>query len=150
MAGYRGWYLNMPVVRERMVVPNRFQGVALIGTTRIPDATDVCRPSGRGYIMAINPFTGARLEQTFFDANRDGEFDDDDKGDDEGDQDGDGDGDGDPEILSGIGEDSSPNAPIFIEDKMCYTKDDGTTECVDTQGSSAQARRASWREITNN
>ncbi len=61
-AGARGRYIDLesPVhgaEGERMVVPNRFQGAALIGTTRIPDASDICRPTGRGFIMAINPFT---------------------------------------------------------------------------------------------
>jgi Tfp pilus tip-associated adhesin PilY1 len=41
-----------------MVVSNFFQGTALIGTTRIPDSGDVCSPSGKGFVMAINPFTG--------------------------------------------------------------------------------------------
>ncbi len=47
---YRGWYMDLPSTGERMVVPNRFQGSVLIGTTRIP-VSDICRPSGRGFIM---------------------------------------------------------------------------------------------------
>jgi type IV pilus assembly protein PilY1 len=129
-----GWYMDLPVQKERIVVPNRFQGSALIGTTRIPDASDACRPSGRGYIMAINPFTGGRLDQTFFDANRDGLFNDSDEL--------------NGNIVSGIGIDSSPNNPIFIENVMQFSKDDGTTDAVRVQGSNAEARRASWREIT--
>jgi type IV pilus assembly protein PilY1 len=129
-----GWVIDLPVTRERMVVPNRFQGIALVGTSRIPDASDACRPSGRGYIMAINPFSGARLTQTFFDANRDNEFGDEDLlGDD---------------IISGLGINSSPNNPIFIENVMQFSKDDGTTDSVRVQGANAEARRASWREIT--
>jgi type IV pilus assembly protein PilY1 len=134
-----GWYMNLPVSKERIVVPNRFQGSALIGTTRIPDSSDACRPTGRGFIMAINPFTGARLTQTFFDANRDGVFNDADKlltG-------------GDLEIVSGLGIDSSPNNPIFIENVMQFSKDDGSTDAVRVQGGNTEARRASWREITN-
>ena len=86
LAGKQGWFIDLPITKERMVVPNRFQGSSLIGTTRIPDSTDVCSPGGRGYIMAINPFTGARLAETFFDINRDGVFDDEDRssGDDRG------------------------------------------------------------------
>lgn len=136
-----GWYIRLTISKERIVVPNRFQGSALIGTTRIPDASDLCRPTGSGYILAINPFTGARLDQTFFDVNRDGKFDDDDKAllDDKS-----------LELVSGIGIDSSPNNPIFIENVMQFSKDDGSTDSVRVQGSSAEARRASWREITNN
>jgi type IV pilus assembly protein PilY1 len=136
MAGKNGWYMNLPASKERIVVPNRFQGSALIGTTRIPDASDLCRPTGRGFIMAINPFTGARLTQTFFDVNRDGLFNDADKT--------------NGNIVSGIGIDSSPNNPIFIENVMLFSKDDGTTDTVRVQGSNAEARRASWREVTNN
>ena len=50
--------------------------------------------------------------------------------------------------MSGIGIDSSPNNPIFIDNVMQFSKDDGTTDAVKVQGSSAESRRASWREIT--
>ena len=148
MAGFRGWYMDLPETGERMVVPNQFQGGALISTTRTPDSTDVCRPSGGGWIMAINPFTGARLQDDFFDMNEDTEFNDEDRHDDS-DSAWD-DGDEQDENVSGLGERVSMNRPIFIENKMCYTMDDGTTRCVTIQGSSVQARRGSWREIMNN
>ncbi len=75
----RGWYMDLvsPVNGargERIVVPNHFLGGALIATTRIPEASDICHPTGSGFVMAINPFTGARLDSTFFDVNRDGQF----------------------------------------------------------------------------
>ena len=130
-----GWYIDLPTSGERMVVPNRFQGEALIGTTRIPNSSDVCRPSGKGYVMAINPFTGGRLDKTFFDLNNDGQFNDSDK---LGSQ-----------IVSGIGFDSSPNNPIFVENVMQVGLDDGTTKTLRTQGSSVQAKRMSWRELLN-
>lgn len=139
LAGKRGWYIDLPVAGERMVVPNRFQGAALIGTSRIPDISDVCRPSGKGYVMAIDPFTGGRLEKTFFDANRDGVFDDADKllGDDG------------LEIVSAIGFDSGVNNPIFVEDVMQVSRDDGKAETVKIQGSAVDAQRMSWRELLN-
>jgi type IV pilus assembly protein PilY1 len=129
---------------ERMVVPNRVQGTALIGTTRIPDASDPCRPGGRGFIMAVNPFTGARLDETFFDLNGDGVFD-----------------QADMLLVNGVwtlvsgigpgeGEDEgSPNGPIFVDDVMQYSLDDGTTKVVKTQGSAVDASRMSWRELLN-
>jgi type IV pilus assembly protein PilY1 len=136
LASYRGWYIDFDdTSRERMVVPNRFQGGALIGTTRIPDPTDACDPSGSGFIMAINPFTGARLDQTFFDTNGDGLFNNSDLlGSD---------------IISGIGFNSSPNSPIFVEDVMQVSLDDGSTRTIRTQGSSVSAERLNWREIIN-
>jgi len=139
MVGKKGWYMNLPSSGERMVVPNQFQGGALIGTTRIPDNSDVCQPSGKGFIMAINPFTGARLDQTFFDVTADGLFNNSDKLNVAGNL----------TIVSGVGLDSSPNAPIFVENVMQVSLDDGTTKTLRTQGSSVDSRRLTWREIRN-
>lgn len=140
----RGWYIDLisPVrgrQGERMVVPNRFQGQVLIGTTRIPDATDACRPAGSGFVMAINPFTGARLDLTFFDVTGDGEFTN---------------ADmmmvnGQLTVVSGIGFNSGPSNPIFVENVMQVALDDGTTRSIETQGSAAEAGRMSWRELVN-
>jgi type IV pilus assembly protein PilY1 len=139
LVGKRGWYLDLPSSGERMVVPNLFQGGALIGTTRIPDSSNVCQPSGKGFIMAINPFTGAQLDQTFFDINGDGLFNDLDKLD----------VGGTLKLVSGVGFDSSPNSPIFVENVMQVSLDDGSTKTIKTQGSSVDSRRLSWREIRN-
>lgn len=144
LASQRGWFMDLvsPVngaEGERMVVPNRFQGSALIGTTRIPEAGDACQPSGRGFVMAINPFTGARLGLTFFDVTRNGEFENNDMLT----------VDGELTPVSGIGFESSPNNPIFVEDVMQVGLDNGTTETIKTQGSSADAGRMSWRELVN-
>ena len=161
MASMQGWYIDLPVSRERMTVPNRFQGSSLLGTTRIPDSSDVCAPGGSGYVMVIEPFTGGRLQQTFFDMNRDGLFNDADRS-------------GGSDVVSGFALDGMPNSPIFIENVM-YTSLDGGgagngTDRVDndgdglideadeqeddkddraTEGSSVDVSRMSWREITN-
>jgi type IV pilus assembly protein PilY1 len=119
-----------------MVVPTVLTGSALVGTTRTPTGRDACAPSGTGWIMAINPFSGARLPQNFFDISRDGQFNSDDNT-------------GTGVINSGIRLESPPTKPIFVENNMCVTKDDGTTECMRTKGGATEARRASWREITN-
>jgi type IV pilus assembly protein PilY1 len=142
--GSRGWYMDLvsPVrgaEGERMVVPNRFQGQVLIGTTRIPDASDACQPAGRGYVMAINPFTGGRLDGTFFDASRDGEFTN---------------ADmmmvnGVLTVVSGIGFGSGPSNPIFTENMMHVSLDDGSRDNMETQGSAVEAGRMSWRELVN-
>jgi type IV pilus assembly protein PilY1 len=141
LSGMRGWYMDLPSSRERMVIPNQFQGRALIGTTRIPNNSNVCRPGGGGFIMAINPFTGARLDQTFFDLNGDGNFNDSDTA--------------SGEVVSGLGfisddgEDLSPNQAIFMENVMQASMEDGSIRSVLTQGSSVDSRRLSWREIRN-
>lgn len=144
LASSNGWYIDLisPVrgeEGERMVVPNRFQGPVLIGTTRIPDASDACLPAGKGFVMALNPFTGARLDMTFFDATGDGEFTNADMMM----------VDGELTVVSGIGFGSGPSNPIFIENIMQVSLDDGTTQTIETQGSAAEAGRMSWRELVN-
>lgn len=140
--GVDGWYMDLvspaPVGArgERMVVPNLFQGLALIGTTRIPEPADVCNPSGKGFVMAVSPFTGGRLPQIFFDLNADGAFT---AGDTLG---------GFP--VSGLGLPSSPNNPIFIGDIMQISLDDGTTATVKTNSGGFGQRRVSWREVVRN
>ncbi|PCD00817.1 pilus assembly protein [Halopseudomonas pelagia] len=83
LSGKRGWFIDLyqvaqngsrTAIGERMVTPNEFRGGALLGNSRIPDASDPCAPTGRGVLMAIEPFTGARLSDTFFDLNRDRAF----------------------------------------------------------------------------
>lgn len=137
-AGPRGWYMDLisPVggaEGERMIVPNFFQGLALIGTTRIPDTTNVCNPSGKGYVMAIDPFTGGRLSQSFFDMNGDGQFNSADLV------------NGNP--VSGIGLSSGPNNPIFIGDIIQINLDDATAVQRKTNSSVLAPSRVSWREI---
>lgn len=137
--GQNGWYMDLVSPGaggqrgERMVVPNFFQGLTLIGTTRIPDSDDVCSPSGKGFTMAIDPFTGGRLPSSFFDVNGDGSFD---AGDTLG---------GIP--VSGIGYDSSPNNPIFIGNTMYTSLDDGSSSVTQTNATSGNLRRVLWREL---
>lgn len=134
----RGWYIDLVspvngVEGERMVVPNIFQGLSLIGTTRIPDNTDVCNPSGRGWVMAINPFTGGRLNSSFFDVNGDGRFDNNDQV------------NGQP--ASGIGLPSGPNNPIFIGNVMLTNMDNAESNVIKTNSSVLAPSRVSWREV---
>lgn len=134
-----GWYFNLPANGERMVVSNVFQGDALIGTVRIPDASDICKPTGRGFVVALNPFTGGRLDRVFFDVNGDGLFDEKDNIS----------VNGTSTIVSGVGFDSSPNTPLFIGNVMQVVQDNGTISSILTQGLPASAGRTSWHEIIN-
>ncbi|WP_020394638.1 pilus assembly protein [Thiolinea disciformis] len=148
LTGYKGWYIDLeaPATNaadatpsERIIVPNFFQGDTLIGTTRIPSREDVCRPSGSGYIMAINAFPGTRLDRVFFDVNDDDKF--------------------DvldqltinnvPTIISGIGFDSSPHNPIFIDNLMEVVNENGSITTILTQGAHGVPSRTSWREVIN-
>ncbi|MGL6070367.1 pilus assembly protein [Craterilacuibacter sp.] len=138
MTGKMGWFMDLKgsgslLEGERMVVPSQLRGSSLVGTTRIPDSSDPCLPEGRGYIMAINPFTGARLGSGFFDVNGDGKIDKDDKvGSDD---------------VSGLGFDSSPSAPIFIGNRMLSSLENASIGQATTGGGSGLIQRLSWREI---
>src|SRR5690625_396222 len=76
-----GWYIDLvppggSAEGERMVSPMIFQGLALVATTLIPNATDPCGAGARSWVMGIDPFTGGRFGSgSYFDANADGEFD---------------------------------------------------------------------------
>lgn len=71
-AGQLGWYIDFPANGERMITPNSLLGGALFGTTYTPDNSDTCAPDGKSSLWAINPFSGARLNQGIFDVNGDG------------------------------------------------------------------------------
>ncbi|NLE62043.1 MAG: pilus assembly protein, partial [Planctomycetes bacterium] len=146
-----GWYINLqspeeaaadstvPARGERMVLPNFFQGYVLIGTTRFPDSTDPCAPAGKGFTMAIDPFTGGRLSNPFFDIDGDGTVGD------EGDL-----YDGDTDTpYSGVAYDSGPNNPIFLGEYMYTSLDDGSYSQLKTGSGAASIKRVSWRELLN-
>ena len=145
MSGKSGWYLDLlapvgtggtPVQQgERMVDPNEFQGSLLIGVTRIPQVTDICNPSGSGWIMALNPFTGAAPSNDFFDANNDGYVN-------AGDQ-------LNGQHAAGVGFGSLPNAPIFVGGIMETSFDNGTTSSLKTAGTVGTMQRVTWREVVN-
>ena len=139
--GADGWYMDLVppsgiAQGERMVVSNSFQGTTLIGTTRIPESGDVCSPSGKGFVMAINPFTGGSMAQSFFDLDGSGSS-----------------STGDTlngKPVSGIGLSSSPNSPIFIGNQMQIGLDNGSTVSIGTNSSALSMKRVSWRELLRN
>ena len=139
MAGKSGWYMDLVVMGgsregERITTPNQFQGNLLLGTTRIPgEGTDSCNPSGDGWIMAVNPFLGSAPSSVFFDIDRDGQLDVDDKI--------------NNVAAGGIGFTSIPNNPIFVGNVMLISFDNATTSSILTSGSSGPLIRESWREF---
>lgn len=144
MTSKSGWYIDLlqPVTGggtnnqgERMVTPNQFQGNLLLGTTRIPTATDPCNPSGTGWVMAVDPFTGTNPQSNFFDINGDGVINSSDGV------------NGAP--AAGVGFSSLPNNPIFVGGSMLMSFDNGTTSSLSTSGSGTGTRRVSWRELIN-
>ncbi|TAM60869.1 MAG: pilus assembly protein PilY [Rhodanobacter sp.] len=142
MTGKSGWYMDLtsPVngaEGERIVTPNQFQGNLLLGITRIPQAVDLCNPSGRGWIMAIDPFTGTNPVSNFFDLNGDGLINSSDTITVNGEQ----------VAAAGVGFNSLPNNPIFVGSTMLVSFDNGTTGSLKTAGSSGNLQRVSWREL---
>jgi type IV pilus assembly protein PilY1 len=145
MTGKSGWYLDLlapigtsgaPVAQgERMVDPNQFQGSLLIGVTRIPVVTDVCNPSGSGWIMALDPFTGTAPGDDFFDVNGDNYIN-------AGDRIG-------GDHAAGVGFGSLPNAPIFVGGIMETSLFDATTASLKTAGTIGTMQRVTWRELVN-
>ncbi len=157
MAGKSGWYIdllsptsttapdgtvtytpNQTQQGERIVTPNQFQGNQLLATTRIPQAADLCNPSGRGWIMAVDPFTGTNPKSSFFDLNGDGQIN----------QPADwimvG---GKPVAAGGMGFSSLPNNPIFMGGSMLVSFDNGSATSIKTSGTSGTLQRVSWREL---
>lgn len=141
--GADGWFIDLikpgaSNTGERMVVPNIFRGGALIGVTRIPDSnSDPCNASGAtGFIMAVNPFTGGRLNTPPFDINGDGNFDSNDGL------------NGTPGF--GFGLDAGTYSPLLISDRF-YLNDQNANI---TQGrvpfGTQPPIRVSWREIIRN
>ncbi len=142
-----GWYINLQAPTgtngaavsqgERMVTPNQFQGNLLLGTTRIPVVTDICNPSGSGWVMAINPFTGTNPSAAFFTGlsgtvtitNPNGST--------------------STLPAAGVGFSSLPNNPIFVGGDMLMSFDNGTTSSLLTSGSTAGISRVSWQELVN-
>ena len=140
MSGMSGWYIDLtsPVSGaqgERMVTPNQFEGSLLLGTTRIPEASDACNPSGTGWIMAVDPFTGTNPTGNFFDVNGDGVINSSDSV------------NGTP--AAGLGFTSIPNNPIFVGSSMLTSFDNGSKSSNQTSVTSGTPKRVSWRELTN-
>ena len=138
MLGRQGWYIDFDASDapgERMVLPSQIRGDAVIGYTTIPIA-DACNPGGDGYVMAVNPFTGGRLERIYFDFTADGEFNSNDQL--------------NGTSPSGLSVGRIPSAGVFVDDDLHFNTDSAVSEKIATNpGSGAgAAERISWKEIT--
>lgn len=74
----RGWYLDLskPSPGERVVSRPLIDGSALFFASIIPPTSNACDAGGKGYLNALDAFTGTSLKTPFFDSNGDGVFDD--------------------------------------------------------------------------
>jgi type IV pilus assembly protein PilY1 len=145
MTGKKGWYIDLikPNVTgdaakegERIVTASKVYNLAeptLIASSIIP-VVDPCVPGGRGYINAINPFTGARLNLGFFDVNGTSIFTDDKIGD---------------NLIGavdlGVG---MPSEPVLIGDRLVVGGSSGEIKDIKINlGVTPNKGRISWREI---
>lgn len=135
----KGWAIDLPAVGERMVTASRVYQLAqptLIASSVIP-VDDVCKPSGTGFLNAVNPYTGGRLINPLFDFDDDGSFTDDTFPD----------GTYAGSIDLGVGK---PGEPILVGDRLVVGGSEGKVEDVRINlggGGSSFRGRISWREI---
>jgi type IV pilus assembly protein PilY1 len=131
-----GWYIDLTDAGERMVVANQFHGHLLYGTSIIPTATDPCDPTGSGWVMAIDPFTGTNPAWQVFGSTLTT-------------------GDDDDRITrntGGIHFGSMPNAPIFVGGHMLNSTSSGDVtnrELTPLEGGHGKSQRISWREVVS-
>lgn len=134
--GQKGWYVDLPISKERMVLPNSLDGRVLVGLSRIPDTSDPCAPSGKGYLMYINPFTGGRLTESYLDLSRDGYFTSADMPEVEGQR----------VYASGFGTDSATQSYKSGNNAGIFTDENGNNDGL-LKPSSLGVTRSSWREL---
>jgi len=131
MLSKSGFVIDMPENGERIVTASNYYQLAepvLIASSMIP-TVDLCEPGGRGYINAINPFTGARLTKGFFDVTGDGGFLDD-------------------LAVSSIDPDvGKPSEGILIGNKFIVGGSQAKMEDETVNTGNIPTGRISWREI---
>jgi type IV pilus assembly protein PilY1 len=141
-ANKKGWFLDLKMPPkpgtaegERIVGEPAVIGSVLLVSSIIPDA-DPCQAGGRGYINALNAFTGASVAANFFDVDGDGQFDDDSLSH----------GDGKVPVGSvdiGVGMNTDGN---LIDKIVVVGGSSGTTGAVGVSNPLATGR-ISWREM---
>lgn len=143
MSGKVGWYMNLvpPDGKgegERMVVRNQFVDGYLVGTSLIPDTSDPCAPGGRGWVMALEPFTGTNPKDIYFDLNRDAIFNDTDEV-----------KSGDSSVAAGGMELTSLTGVPSFTGAMMLNNLNGVTDSRRVNPPAGQGGRVSWREIVH-
>lgn len=131
----KGWYINLPESGERIVQDAQVVSTFLITASMIPTG-DACESDGRGYINALDAFTGTSAGGSYFDLDGDGSTSDSTVDD--------GDGNDVPigSINVGIG---MPTLPNLARGRLFVCGSTGN--CEDPPTLRAQWERASWREI---
>lgn len=141
MTSKDGWYLDLKTAGgvaegERIVTAAQAYQLAeptLIFSSIIP-IDDPCQPGGRGYVNALNPFTGGRLSNGFFDLNADKNFANDLAG-----------GYNVGSVDLGIG---MPSQPKIVGSRLVTGSSSGKIGEIEVNPAAKRTRRISWREIT--
>ena len=137
-----GWYIDLlspptpPGTQEgeRMVGDQRVTDNILLAASIIPGSTG-CTVGGRGFINAIDAFTGSSLSSANFDVDGDGEYDDDTIG-------------GVPVGSVDIGVGMGTN-PLLIGNVLIQSGSTGNLRSI-RQRDSNRIGRISWREVLGN
>ncbi len=139
--GKKGWYMDLVDTHERIVDMPSMLGGDLVLNTTIPD-TNVCNPSGSGYIMAVSAYSGSRLKKIFFDSSGDKNFDNSDK-----------------VQISGTATDVSGIRVGSLNSVVTFAKNgsnvlalancDGVNMCGTAVNASVARQMLSWHEISN-
>lgn len=149
-AGVDGWFIDLgiPTAGERVVTGGFMRGRALWFSSIIPEVGAGCDAAGRGYLNAIDAFTGTSPQSgtgdgsgTYMDVDGDGEGDDTVNGEGGGDDDG---FVGSVDLGLGMpGQGTGVGNDVYVcgSDAKCGSMDE-------TPGDSA-ARRLGWRELFN-
>jgi type IV pilus assembly protein PilY1 len=138
--GARGWYVDLVspsqgAEGERIVSESTVVGDVLIAASVIPEGDD-CDQGGRGYINAIDAFTGSTVKTGFFDIDDDGDFEDEVIT-----------VDGEPVLVGSIDLGvSMPTAPTIIDKILAAGGSDGSTGTVGVSNPGNQGR-ISWQEL---
>ncbi|HEY4581597.1 MAG TPA: PilC/PilY family type IV pilus protein [Lysobacter sp.] len=67
----KGWYIDLPESGERIIQDAQVVSSFLVTASMVPTG-NACDADGRGYINALDAFTGTSAGSSYFDLNRDG------------------------------------------------------------------------------
>ena len=140
----KGWYIDLltppsPGTAEGERIVNRpiMDGTVLITVSMIPPTDETCNSGGRGYLNALDAFTGTSTSSAYLDTDDDGDF-------------------SDETITSGgttvpIGSVDLgvgiPTMPTQVGDRLYLGGSNTTLADPHVNSQAAGARRISWREI---
>ncbi len=128
-----GWYLDLPVGGERVIVDPKIRGEYVFFNTLIPDV-DTCNSSGSGWLMALKIGNGGNPDKPVYDVNNDDKVDD-------------GDLINGTYRPSGTRMENIPAGSNFIDDLMFTPDDEGDIFRTRVDDGSGNPGRLSWREI---